>query len=68
MHISPEARPVRFDLITESRPDESKPDGNEIQVEDQMQKIGDTKGKYELVVNLMMKNIAMLKTAIDKNA
>jgi len=67
MHISPEVEPVRFDEVKVQRPEESKPDGNEINVEDQMQKIGDIKGDYELAVNLMMKNISMLKTALDKN-
>jgi flagellar basal-body rod protein FlgB len=68
MHISPEVEPVRFDEVKVRRPEESKPDGNEINVEDQMQKIGDIKGDYELAVNLMMKHINMLKTAIDKGA
>jgi flagellar basal-body rod protein FlgB len=67
MHISPEVEPVRFEEINERHPEESKPDGNQINVEDQMQKIGDIKGDYELAVNLMMKNISMLKTALDKN-
>ena len=67
MHISPEVEPVRFEQVTVHRPEESKPDGNQINVEDQMQKIGDIKGDYELAVNLMMKNISMLKTALDKN-
>ena len=68
MHISPEVEPVRSDEVKVQRPEESKPDGNEINVEDQMQKIGDIKGDYELAVNLMMKHINMLKTAIDKGA
>ena len=67
MHISPEVEPVRFEEINEHRPEESKPDGNQINVEDQMQKIGDIKGDYELAVNLMMKHMNMLKTALDKN-
>jgi len=67
MHMSPEVEPVRFETITEHRPQESKPDGNQVQVEDQMQKIGKAKGEYELAVNLMMKHIAMLKTALDRN-
>jgi flagellar basal-body rod protein FlgB len=68
MHISPDVAPVRFEEVDVHRPEESKPDGNEINVEDQMQKIGDIKGDYELAVNLMMKHISMLKTAIDKGA
>jgi flagellar basal-body rod protein FlgB len=67
MHVSPEVTPVRFETISEKRPTESKPDGNQVQVEDQMQKIGAVKGDYELAVNLMMKHISMLKTALDKN-
>jgi flagellar basal-body rod protein FlgB len=67
MHMSPEVEPVRFEEMNVQRPQESKPDGNQVLIEDQMQKIGDIKGNYELAVNLMMKHISMLKTAIDKN-
>ena len=67
MHISPEVTPVRFEEVNVQRPEESKPDGNQVLIEDQMQKIGEVKGDYELAVNLMMKHINMLKTAIDKN-
>ena len=68
MHLSPEVTPVRFEEVKVRSPEESKPDGNQINVEDQMQKIGDIKGDYELAVNLMMKHINMLKTALDKGA
>ena len=68
MHVSPEVEPTRFEEIKEQKPQESKPDGNQVQIEDQMQKIGDVKGNYEIAVNLMMKQIAMLKTALDSNA
>lgn len=67
MHIAPEAAPTRFEEVDVRRPEESKPDGNQVLIEDQMQKIGDIKGDYELAVNLMMKNISMFKTALDKN-
>lgn len=68
MHISPATETARFDIVTDSKPLESKPDGNQVQIEDQMQKVGETKGKYILAANLMMKHIEMLKMAIDKNA
>jgi flagellar basal-body rod protein FlgB len=68
LHISPEVAPVRFDEINVQRPDESKPDGNQIQIEDQMQKIGQVKGSYELTVDLVKKLGGMLKTALDTNA
>lgn len=70
MHISPEmgsASLPQFKEVKVQRPEESKPDGNQVLIEDQMQKIGQIKGDYELAVNLMMKNIAMFKTALDKN-
>jgi flagellar basal-body rod protein FlgB len=67
MHISPEVASVNFEEVNVRRPEESKPDGNQVLIEDQMQKIGEVKGDYELTVNLMMKNISMLKTALDKN-
>ena len=69
MHLSPEVTSAssQFEEINERRPEESKPDGNQVLIEDQMQKIGDIKGDYELAVNLMMKNISMIKTALDKN-
>jgi flagellar basal-body rod protein FlgB len=68
MHISPEVEPVRFATVTEGKPEESKIDGNSVLLEEQMQKIGDVQSKYQLAVNLFMKNVGMLKTAIDKGA
>lgn len=68
MHMSPEVTPVRFEEVDVRRPEESKPDGNQVLIEDQMQKIGEIKSKYELAINLMMKHVNMIKTAIDKGA
>jgi flagellar basal-body rod protein FlgB len=68
MHISPEVLPTRFETVTERNPDESKPNGNSVLIEEQMEKIGDVKGKYELAINLFSKNLAMLKTAIGKGS
>ena len=67
MHMAPEVTPTRFEEINVHRPEESKPDGNQVLIEDQMQKIGEVKGDYDLAINLMMKHINMLKTALDKN-
>jgi flagellar basal-body rod protein FlgB len=69
MHIAPEvaSNTSQFNEVKVQRPEESKPNGNQVLIEDQMQKIGDVKGQYELAVNLMMKNISMIKTALDKN-
>ncbi|HIJ39340.1 MAG TPA: flagellar basal body rod protein FlgB, partial [Rhodospirillaceae bacterium] len=55
-HISPEVEPARFEVVADRNPNESKPDGNTVQVDDQMQKIGEIKGKYDLSINLFMKH------------
>jgi flagellar basal-body rod protein FlgB len=68
MHISPEVEPVKFETVTDKNPAESKPDGNTVSPEEQMQKIGDVNGDYNLAVNLFMKNINMLKIAIGKGS
>ena len=70
MHIAVETSPASSTQFTEvkvRRPEESKPNGNQVLIEDQMQKIGEIKGDYELAINLMQKNMAMFKTALDKN-
>jgi len=68
MHISPEVQPTTFETVTVKRPEETKPNGNEVGLEDQMQKIGDVTNSYTLAINIFQKNIALLKTAIGKGA
>ena len=67
LHISPEVEPVKFDTVVEREPDESTLNGNTVSPEEQMQKIGDVNSAYNLAINLFMKNITMIKEAIDKN-
>jgi flagellar basal-body rod protein FlgB len=66
MHVSPEVQPTTFNTVTVRRPEETKPNGNEVGLEDQMQKMGDVKSSYDIAINIFQKNIAMLKTAIGK--
>lgn len=66
MHVSPEVEPAKFEAAKERRPEESKPNGNSVLIEEQMEKIGEVKGKYELAINLFTKNLSMLKMAIGK--
>lgn len=68
MHVSPTVEPAKFETVTERRPEESKPDGNAVLLEEQMQKIGDVKSNYDLAVNLFNKHLGMLKTAIGKGS
>lgn len=64
MHIQPPVEPVKYEAKEVKQPGESKPDGNSVLLEEQMQKIGETKNNYDLAINLLQKNIKMLQTAI----
>lgn len=57
-----------FQTVTERRPEESKPDGNQVLLEEQMEKVGNVKNNYDLAVNLFQKNLGMIKTAIGKGS
>ena len=65
-HMSLDSQALKVSTLIEKRPDETKPDGNEVSLEEQMAKIGDVQGKYTLAINLFMKHVSMLKTAIGK--
>lgn len=68
MHIVPPTEDDgKFRTQKEHRPEESKPDGNAVLIEEQMKKIGDVKNAYDLAANLYQKNLSMIKTAIGKN-
>ncbi|MBL8643663.1 MAG: flagellar basal body rod protein FlgB [Rhodospirillaceae bacterium] len=45
---------------------EESPDGNEVILEEQMQKVGDTRSEYNTAVQLMQSNLRMLKLALGK--
>lgn len=44
-------------------PEEIKPDGNGVTLEDQIMKVGETKGKFDMAANLYQKHITLLKLA-----
>ena len=56
----------RFNGKREQRTFEESPDGNKVVVEEQMQKVGDTRSDYATAVTLMQAQMRMFKTAIDK--
>ena len=68
MHVSPAIEPAAYEVAADRRPEESKPNGNSVLLEEQMKKVGEVKGNYEMTLNLMQKNIKMLQIAIDKNS
>lgn len=45
---------------------EEAPDGNEVVIEEQMQKVGDTRSQYNTAVTLMQSSMKMLRMALGK--
>ncbi len=60
----PEQDPFRSRTLMKSF--EESPDGNEVILEEQMQKVGDTRSEYATAVQLMQSNLRMLKMALGK--
>ena len=46
---------------------EESPDGNQVVVEEQMQKVGDTRSEYNTAITLMQAHMKMLQIAIKGN-
>jgi len=46
---------------------EQAPDGNEVVLEEQMQKVGDTRSDYNTAVSLMQAHMKMLKMALGRS-
>jgi len=51
---------------TERRPFETSLDGNQVVLEEQMQKVGETRSRYMLATNLFEKHIKLLTIALGK--
>ncbi len=58
----PEADPFRD--ISQRKTFEASPDGNQVVVEEQMQKVSDTRSSYDTAVTLMQANLKMLSIAV----
>lgn len=65
-HVSlPEPSPVQ--VMKVKTPFETSPDGNGVELEEQMAKISDTKGAYETAAELFRKNMQLLRISLGKN-
>ena len=53
-----------FRSISERKTFEESPDGNQVVVEEQMQKVGDTRSAYDTAVTIMQANLKMLSMAV----
>ena len=54
----------RYRTLKTDKTFETSPDGNEVVVEEQMQKVSDTRGSYDTAVTIMQANLKMLSIAI----
>jgi flagellar basal-body rod protein FlgB len=55
-----------YQVTTERRPFEYTLDKNGVDVEEQMEKAASNRTQYELASNLVMKNIALIRTALGR--
>lgn len=62
-HMQPPLVTGPFEVQVTNRDTEGKLDGNPVNLEDQMQKMADGRMQYVFSLNLMHKNLAMLKMA-----
>jgi len=62
-HMQPPLVSGPFEVQTINPQTEAKLDGNPVNIEDQMQKMSDDRLQYIYSINLMHKNLAMLKLA-----
>lgn len=65
-HVSlPAPSPVQ--VMKVRTPFETSPDGNGVELEEQLAKISDTKGAYETATDLFRKNMQFLRISLGKN-
>lgn len=57
---------VRSDVIVDNSATEIKPDGNSVNIEEQMMKMSQVQTEYITLINLYKKNVSLFKSAIGK--
>jgi flagellar basal-body rod protein FlgB len=65
-HIQPKVESTQFTTMTERHPEESKLDGNQVLLEEQMQKVGEVRDAYQLATSLTQANMGMIRTALGQ--
>ena len=66
MVLNATAKPDAVRSRTLMKSFEESPDGNEVVLEEQMQKVGDTRSQYNTAAQLMQSNMKMLRMALGK--
>jgi flagellar basal-body rod protein FlgB len=59
-------QPIGTGLILDKDITETKPDGNNVTLEDQLLKLGQVQADFTAMTNLYRKQLSMLKTAVGK--
>lgn len=57
-----------FEVDTPRRTAETSLDGNKVVVEDQVEQVARGRSEYKLALNLIKKNLSMIKTALGKSS
>lgn len=66
MHVSHPPLVDSIDVETLRQPYEASPDGNTVNLDEQMNKVGETRSANELTASLLQKQIAMLRRSIGR--
>lgn len=66
-HVAPAPAAAEASAQKMKKPYETAPDGNAVVLEEQMHKIGEARGAYDLAANLFNKQLKMLRTALGRS-
>lgn len=65
-HVAPVAAQTEASAQKVKKPYETAPDGNAVVLEEQMHKIGEARGAYDLAANLISKQFKMFRIALGR--
>ncbi len=66
LHVSSPPMVEDMDMRAVKTPYEASPDGNAVVLEEQMQKVGETRAAHDLAATLFQKHVRLLKTALGR--
>jgi flagellar basal-body rod protein FlgB len=65
-HIGVSLRAQGAFAVVRGKPDEASPDGNAVDLEEQMVNMAESQMDYQLITNLYRKHVGMIKTALGR--
>ena len=66
MHVGYVPVAYEYDVAAIDQPFEASPDGNAVNLEQQMQLVGETRSAYEAATTLLGKNIKLLRMSLGR--